>query len=93
MWRALANYRCTLIYLFIYLLLYWADSSADIAQGARLVPIKHKELQQDIHNYNYYVMIASYIKPVSSWSRNVLSDVDSMTWEGRAFHSLIVLGK
>ena len=66
MWRALANYRCTLIYLFIYLLLYWADSSADIAQGARLVPIKHKELQQDIHNYNYYVMIASYIKPVSS---------------------------
>ena len=58
--------RCKDLEIFIYLLLYWADSSADIAQGTRLVPIKHKELQQDIHNYNYYAMIASYIKPESS---------------------------
>ena len=55
-----------LMLLLLLLLLYWADSSADIAQGTRLVPIKHKKLQQDIHNYNYYVMIASYIKSVSS---------------------------
>ena len=60
-----AGIRTVFIFL-IFLLLYWADSSADIAQGTRLVPIKHKELQQDIHNYNYYVMIASYINPESS---------------------------